>query len=430
MSRKQPAKQHPARPPVAKPRSSQRQPISVTPGGFKALAITAALLPAGILFAMPELIALAIFPPMLMLVVAVWWVLDRSSIVATRMSPASCHVDESISNTVQISAGRRRTGVLRLHDVVDNTAEEPTLFAAIASGQSASLRTQHRPSRRGHWTWGPTAVFQVDPLGMLVRRRFFGAEGTTIVRPKVHALATQPYELGQVDQPEHSRQFSLTRRNEELSGLRPYQPGDDIRHVHWAAVARTGTIVVRQFEQAEHQHTLIVLDDRSSVHTQRSFERAIEAAASAVVATINGSRIAHFCTSSGFDFGEFDDTGSAGRLLDEMATMAQHDCELSGLLRQQITAWQGLVILCTAGVRGADINRFRRDGGAESIVVVDTAPAQTAALRPADVARTGAGTEVRRSAGDVAGIDGVSVVPFVEVDSFQAAWAAAFRSST
>ena len=96
----------------------------------------------------------------------------------------------------------------------------------------------------------------------------------------------------------------------------------------------------------------------------------------------------------------------------------------------QITAWQGLVILCTAGVRGADINQFRRDGGAESIVVVDTAPAQTAALRPADVARNVAGTEVRRSAGDVAGIDGVSVVPFVEVDAFQAAWAAAFRSST
>ena len=63
---------------MAKRRSSQRQPISVTPGGFKALAITAALLPAGILFAMPELIALAIFPPMLMLVVAVWWVLDRT----------------------------------------------------------------------------------------------------------------------------------------------------------------------------------------------------------------------------------------------------------------------------------------------------------------------------------------------------------------
>jgi len=49
----------------------------------------------------------------------------------------------------------------------------------------------------------------------------------------------------------------------EFSELRPYQPGDDLRHLHAAASARTGTPQVRVFHE-ERNRSLLLLADLSA----------------------------------------------------------------------------------------------------------------------------------------------------------------------
>ena len=65
--------------------------------------------------------------------------------------------------------------------------------------------------------------------------------------------------------------------------MRPYQEGDDLRRIHWASVARTGTLMIRQDETARRANALVFLDSRQQALGQThapAFERAVSAAAS------------------------------------------------------------------------------------------------------------------------------------------------------
>jgi uncharacterized protein (DUF58 family) len=46
----------------------------------------------------------------------------------------------------------------------------------------------------------------------------------------------------------------------DFFGLRPWQTGDSLRHVHWRRTARVGSPVVRQFERPRNRDLVVVLD--------------------------------------------------------------------------------------------------------------------------------------------------------------------------
>jgi len=45
-----------------------------------------------------------------------------------------------------------------------------------------------------------------------------------------------------------------------FAGVRPYQPGDQLRRIHWKATARLGTPVTRRFDPARESEVLIAVD--------------------------------------------------------------------------------------------------------------------------------------------------------------------------
>ncbi len=54
----------------------------------------------------------------------------------------------------------------------------------------------------------------------------------------------------------------LRGRGLTFDELRPYQPGDDPRHLDWRATLRTGQIFVRQYSEERDRPTLVVCDQR------------------------------------------------------------------------------------------------------------------------------------------------------------------------
>jgi uncharacterized protein (DUF58 family) len=77
---------------------------------------------------------------------------------------------------------------------------------------------------------------------------------------------------------------SLFEDPTHVTGLRDYVPGDSPRRIHWTATARSGQMLVKQYQAAVARETLIGLDlDRESYdfrHRYQTSELAITTAAS------------------------------------------------------------------------------------------------------------------------------------------------------
>ena len=76
----------------------------------------------------------------------------------------------------------------------------------------------------------------------------------------------------------------------DLRALRPYVPGDELRHLHWKATARTGQLIVREYVDPAQPWCVVVLDTRRDVLDADAFEAAVEIVASVLWAAAEQDR--------------------------------------------------------------------------------------------------------------------------------------------
>lgn len=135
-------------------------------------------------------------------------------------------------------------------------------------------------ARRGLYEIGPAELASTDPFGLLRFRRDAGQKTEVLVYPEVHDVAGLPVRGAE----EAGGRIHPTSRGEEISGLRDYRPGDDRRFIHWKSVARTGELVVKEFDPDVPQRYSVVLDLHAprSGRGGRELEDAVSAAASVI----------------------------------------------------------------------------------------------------------------------------------------------------
>lgn len=64
-----------------------------------------------------------------------------------------------------------------------------------------------------------------------------------------------------------------------FSDLREYQPGDEIKQIHWKATARTGTVFVKSYEEDRQLRIMLAVDTSPSMRSSwghQSFSKAVE----------------------------------------------------------------------------------------------------------------------------------------------------------
>lgn len=103
--------------------------------------------------------------------------------------------------------------------------------------------------RRAVLQVGPVRSVRADPLGLLRRQVRWTDPVELFVHPKtVYLDATS---TGLVRDLEGITSRELTNSDISFHALRDYVPGDDRRYIHWKSSARTGKLMVRQFEQTK-----------------------------------------------------------------------------------------------------------------------------------------------------------------------------------
>ena len=136
------------------------------------------------------------------------------------------------------------------------------------------------PTRvRGVLPVGPVSVLRGDPLGLFERVRDRQDVVDLYVHPRTTAL--EGLSFGRTRDLEGLPTADLSRDDVSFHALREYQPGDDLRHVHWRSSARTGQLMMRQYEETRRSHFVIGLSTHPGEYADAAeFELAISAAGS------------------------------------------------------------------------------------------------------------------------------------------------------
>ncbi|WP_353809380.1 DUF58 domain-containing protein [Agromyces sp. SYSU T00194] len=161
--------------------------------------------------------------------------------------------------------------------------------ANLAPG-SAERRVLPLPTdRRGIVDIGPVRTVRADPIG-LVRREVVWAERSRLhVHPRT--IPIPAVSTGFVRDLEGSPTRDLTASDVAFHALREYVPGDDRRHIHWRSSAKTGTFMVRQFEETRRSHMMLVLDAEPAHYADADeFELAVGAVGSLGVRAVRDAR--------------------------------------------------------------------------------------------------------------------------------------------
>ncbi|SDP02000.1 Protein of unknown function DUF58 [Nakamurella panacisegetis] len=134
-------------------------------------------------------------------------------------------------------------------------------------------------ARRGVIVVGPARSVRGDAFGLFRRSVRWTEPELLYVHPRTVPLeGTSP---GFIQDLEGEATKELSNNDVSFHALRGYVPGDDRRYIHWKTTARTGVVMVRQFEETRRSHLAVALSVRMQDYgSEAEFEIAVASAAS------------------------------------------------------------------------------------------------------------------------------------------------------
>lgn len=170
---------------------------------------------------------------------------------------------------------------------VDAEFAVPSLKAGEEHDELFAVPTE----RRAVIEAGPARSVRGDHMGLLRRVVNWTDVVELFVHPKTVPLA--PSAAGLVRDLEGQVTKKITNNDLAFHALRPYEPGDDRRYVHWRTSARTGQLMVRQFNETRRSQLTIVLTEADDAYADGDeFELAVAMVASIATQVIrDGTQI-------------------------------------------------------------------------------------------------------------------------------------------
>ncbi|OZG61269.1 hypothetical protein BLEM_1481 [Bifidobacterium lemurum] len=159
----------------------------------------------------------------------------------------------------------------------------------LASGESAVMDVRHVAEARAVLRIGPPLIRQGDPFGFICRERPLTTHACVFVHPATVRLVLP--RTGVSHDFEGLANGRVVSDDLDLHGLRPYEFGDDIRHAHWLSSAKSGRLMIRQYEETCRSDTSLTLDVAADHYdSPEEFELAVSVHASIGIACLEQER--------------------------------------------------------------------------------------------------------------------------------------------
>lgn len=276
--------------------------------------------------------------------------------------------DDSFVELALANAGRRATAVLELRDPVGGGPRRARLLLApMAPGEERTAGYRIPTERRGIVAVGPLQAHRFDPLGLASAARVVAPVTELIVHPAVEALVPAPSAPGDERRGGWRRATATGQAGQDFYALRPWVVGDDLRRVHWPSTARRDELMVRQHDLPWQGRATVVLDTDDVVHDEESFETAVSAAASVLVASARAGSLVRLVGTDGFDSGFGAGPAHVDGLLDRLSRVTPVSSRGAGPLG---TSSGSVVLVVSAAVAGDALAAMARRAGRPGSVTV------------------------------------------------------------
>ncbi|WDH79201.1 DUF58 domain-containing protein [Microbacterium esteraromaticum] len=368
---------------------------AVRPLGWTLIGLTVLFWAVGAVWGWRELIVAAWMLGIVLLICAVFLIGRTTYDVTLDLARTRVVVGERAIGALTL-ANRSTRAILPSRVVLPvGTGRGDFSIQRLAAGEETEELFTIPTQRRGVVQVGPVSIVRGDPLGVFERAHRRDEPVDLYVHPKTVLFGGQS--LGFLRDLEGLPAADLSRDDVSFHALLEYQPGDDLRHVHWRSTARTGVMMVRQFEETRRSHFVIGLSrSRADYRTDDEFELAISAAGSIGLRALRDSQPVDVRVQ-----GRELPASTGKRLLDSLALVEQSKpreggiADLAGVLAATMPLASIVVLVCGSSVRAEDLRQAcaRMPFGARALAVVVESGREQPALRrigEADVVTIGA----------------------------------------
>lgn len=194
-----------------------------------------------------------------------------NTLTMTLGNAAPCFVNESLSFPVT------------LHNPLNNHRHSIWVMCGgfqgcvdIPANGSASLTIQLTAKDRGEFKLPKVSLTTHYPIGILFSwSRAFQSTSKAIVYPKPFDILSSP-PLKDIESDESLESVvNQTKRasGEQISSLKNYQQGDRLRDIHWPALAKTGKLISKEYDQDTEQRLVFSWDDVSSLELENKLSQ-------------------------------------------------------------------------------------------------------------------------------------------------------------
>lgn len=332
---------------------------TITPAGWTVAVLAVALLVAAPMLHWRELLVAGVFLALVDLL-AILFVVGRQ--------PLASRLDLTRERVI---VGERANGFLTVANPTGRRSRPMVVEFPVGAGRAAfelpalAPGAEHEElfaiptAQRAVLTVGPVTAVRADPLALLRRERHLSQIDTLYVHPRT--LRVEGSAAGLVRDLEGQTVPKISDNDVAFHALRGYVPGDDRRHIHWKSTAKTGTLMVRQFEETRRSHLLTLVSSRLEDYaSDEEFELAISVAGSlGTQALADGQRLSAVASQASIP------ARSAQQFLDGLSGLtydwkARPLIEVARRLRGEELAASVVVACVGSGVTVTDLRRVRQ----------------------------------------------------------------------
>ncbi|HEX8551126.1 MAG TPA: DUF58 domain-containing protein [Abditibacteriaceae bacterium] len=323
------------------------------------------------------LLVASIFPtPPLMFMAALLAAAPIVGSLAGRFFARGLRVSRSLPTIGTV--GDAATGRLVLH----NVSAIPSFFVRFASGENDAVQLLDEPEtvvpilsrhgemsftprwhlrQRGIWSVPPACTGVFDPLGLFASLEPRTAPHSITVLPRPIPISRLGFLAGNTQGLQSPHYAVAVSDATDFHGIRPWQPGDSGRRVHWKSTARTGVPHIIEWEDALSSDITLLLDTAAPRNAQW-LEAAITGAASIAAHVLeNGHRFDLFCWQSA------DATSEEGA-----AVLCHHQACSANSLNATLLFLAGLQAFPSGSVNDLAASMLKQSNGGGAVLLSST----------------------------------------------------------